>query len=57
MIEILLEIQNVMDNLVVFGLGLVGLYYTATGISGLKPEKPKKRKITVTKNTDKNKAA
>lgn len=57
MLEIMVEIKNIMDNLVVFGLGLVGLYYTATGIMGLKPEKPKKRKITVTKATDKNKAA
>lgn len=55
MVEIAETIKNVMDNFVVFGLGLVGIYYTFTGIAELCP-KPVKRKIKVSK-TQKDNAA
>lgn len=56
MMEILFAIRNVMDNIVVFGLGLVGAYFIVTGLMELKSEKPPKKKITVS-NHDKNNAA
>ena len=56
MIEILLTIQNVMDSVVVFGLGFVGVYFILSGLSEIKPQKPPKKKITVT-STNNDKAA
>lgn len=56
MMEILLTIQNVMDSVVVFGLGLVGAYFILTGIMEITPKNPPKKKISISK-TDKNKAA
>ena len=48
MLEILETIKNAMDNAAVFGLGLIGIFYTVTGINEIIP-KPSKRKITVSK--------